>query len=253
MATTADVGLKAFEKYDKCYTNFKRPPFAKIYYPTPEEFADPIAYVAKIKPEAEKYGVIKIRPPSDFNPSFAIDKNKFTFTPRIQKLGEIEAVARERNAFTERITHYWELLGDSYRQPTLEGRPVDLFNAHFFIRSEGGFDAVCTNKRWTAIAKLLGLKSNQAGSKLKEHYTRYVIPYIHNIEKKEMKRGMNEDEEEEEKKEDGTRGLGEGRSSMQGGNRHSKSKREKKKAETKDDKEIIDVCGRCFRGDMGIN
>ncbi|GMR47928.1 hypothetical protein PMAYCL1PPCAC_18124, partial [Pristionchus mayeri] len=115
-----DVGLKAFEKYEKFYTNFTRPTMAPVFYPTAEEFVDPIAYVAQIKAEAEKFGVVKIVPPKTFKPSFAIDKNTFNFTPRIQKLSEIEAIVRERNAFTERITHYWELLGVTFRQPTLE-------------------------------------------------------------------------------------------------------------------------------------
>lgn len=245
-----DVGLKAFEKYEKYYTNFKRPPFAKTYNPTDEEFIDPIAYVSQIRREAEKYGIVKIVPPKGFNPSFAIDKNIFNFTPRVQKLDEIDAMVRERNVFSERITLYWELQGGAFRQPTLEGRPVDLFLAHVLIRAEGGFNDVCANKRWTAIAKALGLKSNQAGSKLKDHYSKYVIPFVETIEKNDPRRKDEENNEDgdDEKKEDGTRGLGEGRSTMQGG-RNIKSKSPKKKTDTKNDKDMVEVCGRCFRGD----
>lgn len=51
---------RSLEKY---YLKFERPPLAPTYYPTEEEFADPIGYVAKIKSEAEGYGVVKIVPP----------------------------------------------------------------------------------------------------------------------------------------------------------------------------------------------
>ncbi|GMT24375.1 hypothetical protein PFISCL1PPCAC_15672 [Pristionchus fissidentatus] len=256
MVELTDNGLKAFEKYEKFYTSYIRPPFAKIYYPSAEEFLDPIAYVSQIKPEAEKYGVVKIVPPKDFKPSFAIDKHTFTFTPRIQKLGEIDAFMREKNAFTERITNYWELQGSTFRQPTLENRPVDLFKAHVLIRSEGGFEAVCINKRWTAVAKALNLKSNQAGSKLKDHYSKLVLPFIENIERKELKKELEEDEDEE-KQYEGNRGLGEGRSgmqgrsSMQGGSTLSKAKSTKKKSESRDDKDAVITCSRCLRGDEG--
>lgn len=42
------------------YRNFKPPPESKVYYPTEEEFSDPITYVEKIREEGEKYGVIKV-------------------------------------------------------------------------------------------------------------------------------------------------------------------------------------------------
>ena len=43
---------------------------------------------------AEKYGICKIIPPEDWRPPFAVDIDKIKFTPRIQRLNELEAHTR---------------------------------------------------------------------------------------------------------------------------------------------------------------
>jgi histone demethylase JARID1 len=45
---------------------------APTFYPTKQEFQDPLAYIAKISPEGEKYGIIKIVPPEDYHPEFSL-------------------------------------------------------------------------------------------------------------------------------------------------------------------------------------
>ncbi len=63
---------------------------ARIFEPNEEEFSDPLAYINKIRPVAEKYGVCKIVPPKFWKPTFCIDMNNFKFTPRVQRLNELE-------------------------------------------------------------------------------------------------------------------------------------------------------------------
>lgn len=43
---------------------FEIPPEAPVFYPNEEEFQDPLAYIAKIRPIAENTGICKIKPPA---------------------------------------------------------------------------------------------------------------------------------------------------------------------------------------------
>lgn len=42
---------------------FRVPPEAPVFEPSSEEFLDPLGYIAKIRPIAEKSGICKIKPP----------------------------------------------------------------------------------------------------------------------------------------------------------------------------------------------
>lgn len=42
---------------------FRVPPEAPVFEPTSDEFQDPLLYISKIRPHAEKCGICKIRPP----------------------------------------------------------------------------------------------------------------------------------------------------------------------------------------------
>ena len=45
---------------------------APTFYPTRDEFKDPLEYIKKISPEGEKYGIIKIVPPKEYKPEFSL-------------------------------------------------------------------------------------------------------------------------------------------------------------------------------------
>lgn len=46
------------------YNNFQPPREAPVFSPTIEDFADPLGYIAKIRSEAEPFGICKVKPPA---------------------------------------------------------------------------------------------------------------------------------------------------------------------------------------------
>ncbi|CAD7704764.1 unnamed protein product [Ostreobium quekettii] len=70
-------------------------PCAPIYRPAQEEFSDPMAYIAKIRPEAEKYGICMIVPPDPWEPPFNLKeelegiKQDFKFCPKLQSTNSL--------------------------------------------------------------------------------------------------------------------------------------------------------------------
>ena len=58
---------------------------APTFYPTREEFADPLAYIEKIgDPQGgngKKYGIVKIVPPEGWNPEFVLNQDVSRLSP----------------------------------------------------------------------------------------------------------------------------------------------------------------------------
>uniref|UniRef100_A0A669DUB5 [histone H3]-trimethyl-L-lysine(4) demethylase n=1 Tax=Oreochromis niloticus TaxID=8128 RepID=A0A669DUB5_ORENI len=157
---------------------FIPPPECPVFEPSWEEFADPFAYINKIRPIAEKTGICKIRPPPDWQPPFACDVDRLKFTPRIQRLNELEAQTRVKLNFLDQIAKFWELQGCKLKIPQVERKILDLYQLNKLVNEEGGFDAVCRERRWTKISVKMGFAPGKAiGSHLRAHYERILYPY----------------------------------------------------------------------------
>ncbi|XP_069012318.1 lysine (K)-specific demethylase 5Ba [Embiotoca jacksoni] len=157
---------------------FIPPPECPVFEPSWEEFADPFAYINKIRPIAEKTGICKIRPPQEWQPPFACDVDRLKFTPRIQRLNELEAQTRVKLNFLDQIAKFWELQGCTLKIPHVERKILDLYQLNKLVNEEGGFDAVCRERRWTKISVKMGFAPGKAiGSHLRAHYERILFPY----------------------------------------------------------------------------
>uniref|UniRef100_A0A672S573 [histone H3]-trimethyl-L-lysine(4) demethylase n=1 Tax=Sinocyclocheilus grahami TaxID=75366 RepID=A0A672S573_SINGR len=157
---------------------FTPPPECPVFEPSWEEFADPFAFINKIRPIAEKTGICKVRPPPDWQPPFACDVDRLHFTPRIQRLNELEAQTRVKLNFLDQIAKFWELQGCTLKIPHVERKILDLYQLNKLVAEEGGFDLVCRERRWTKIAMTMGFAPGKAvGSHLRAHYERVLYPY----------------------------------------------------------------------------
>ena len=67
-------------------------PSVPVYHPTEEEWAnDPLEYINKIRPEAERYGVCNIVCPPSWQPEFRLpNKDELRFRTRIQAVNELQ-------------------------------------------------------------------------------------------------------------------------------------------------------------------
>uniref|UniRef100_A0A8R2CA09 [histone H3]-trimethyl-L-lysine(4) demethylase n=1 Tax=Bombyx mori TaxID=7091 RepID=A0A8R2CA09_BOMMO len=157
---------------------FTPPPEAPVFEPTPEEFLDPLAYISKIRPIAEKSGICKIKPPAHWQPPFAVDVDRLRFTPRIQRLNELEAITRVKLNFLDQIIKFWELQGSTFKIPTVERKPLDLYSLHKIVKEAGGFEICSAERKWSKIARRMGYPQGKGvGSILKNHYERILYPY----------------------------------------------------------------------------
>lgn len=157
---------------------FTPPPEAPVFEPTPEEFLDPLGYIAKIRPVAEKTGICKIKPPSRWQPPFSLDVDKLKFVPRIQKVNELEAITRLKLLFLEKILKFWELQGSPLKIPMIENKTLDLYCLKFWVDEEGGFEACNTPKKWRRIATAMGYSQHMGTMNfLKNNYEKILLPY----------------------------------------------------------------------------
>ena len=145
-------------------------PGAPVYTPDENEFKNPLEYIAKIRPEAEQYGICKIVPPASWQPPFMIDKDAFEFNTRIQVVSELQnkvSSSPEYKSWNTKYLQFLKTLGKGKkRNPTFNGREIELFKLHKLVQSRGGYHAVCDRRGlWREVAGLLGVRPAQSGSR----------------------------------------------------------------------------------------
>nr|URM60705.1 LSD family protein [Gymnema sylvestre] len=67
---------------------------APVFYPTEEEFNDPLKYIVSIRPKAEAYGICRVVPPPSWRPPCPLKQGHIwenaKFTTRIQRIDKLQ-------------------------------------------------------------------------------------------------------------------------------------------------------------------
>lgn len=88
-------------------------PEAPVFYPTAEEFADPMKYLDSIRPQAEPAGVIKIVPPKEWRCPFPIKENgdSFHFQTCVQSVDQLRHRHGPGTKFMQNLRHFHRTRG----------------------------------------------------------------------------------------------------------------------------------------------
>lgn len=141
-----------------------------IYYPTVDEFAQPMEYIERVAKESKdgQYGICKVVPPEGWKPPFALDTEvinfslllsdfdscesvllqTFRFKTRLQRLNSMEASARANLNFLEQLyIFHRQQKNSNVSIPVIGTKPVDLWRLRKEVNVLGGYEAVSTVQR----------------------------------------------------------------------------------------------------------
>ncbi|KIY52300.1 hypothetical protein FISHEDRAFT_35625, partial [Fistulina hepatica ATCC 64428] len=151
------------------------------YFPTLEEFRDPMMYIRSISEHAREFGMCKIVPPPEWKMPFVTDTKKFHFKTRLQTLNSIEATSRAKVNFLEQLYRFHKQQGNPrVTVPTINNKSLDLWLLRKEVHKRGGYDAVVKGRKWTEIGLALGYRGIPGlSTQIKSSYIRVILPYEH--------------------------------------------------------------------------
>ena len=134
-------------------------PAGPVYYPTEDEFRDPLEYICKIRPEAEPYGICRIVPPKNWKPPFALDEGSFTFPTKTQAIHQLQVRPAACDSDTFEL-EYGRFLDDHCgkklrKKVVFEGEELDLCKLFNAVKRYGGYDKVVKEKKWGEVSRFM--------------------------------------------------------------------------------------------------
>ncbi|WFD23617.1 hypothetical protein MEQU1_002311 [Malassezia equina] len=156
---------------------------APTFYPTWDEFQDPLQYIQwTASPSGGNgvaYGIVKIVPPEGWHMDFVADEQTFRFRTRVQRLNELSAEGRVSQNYNEQLTQFHAQQGHGrVHIPQLAHRPIDLHALKQAVPQPS--PPATDSDAWAKLATALGYDVEQyarAPSALASAYERLVAPF----------------------------------------------------------------------------
>eukprot|EP01083_Nonionella_stella_P010431 29742_1 len=147
--------------------NYNDIPETKTYYPSIDEFSSPLQYIQSIRDEAMKYGIIKIKPPKEWNPSFNLSFEDFKFATKVQPIHLIEKritggslssypLSDLRARFLQNLRVFLDDM--NIDDVVLNKKKVHLYDLYTKVTVYGGYYKINNDKIWDNVATELGVE-----------------------------------------------------------------------------------------------
>ncbi|XP_069112657.1 LOW QUALITY PROTEIN: protein Jumonji-like [Argopecten irradians] len=151
---------------------------APTFYPSEDQFSDPIKYIQSITMVAEPYGMCRIIPPCSWKPDSKISE-ELRFTTQKQYIHRLYDRFGPNVCQMKAIQKHLNSHGVSEPFPVIGGIEIDICKFSTVIRHLGGMQNVIEKKKLLKVADIMGIpKSAQdRGTKLYDAYCKFLVSY----------------------------------------------------------------------------
>lgn len=158
--------------------------------PDEQQFMNPYKLVHQLRVDSDDRGGVKIVPPSCWSVDNALDFDSVQLAlvrQSLLKRGEDDKVA-----FYKDVVRFHKD-GSLGRLPSIDKKPLDLFDLRRRVLEKGGFDEVCRKKLWAQIGRELGYTRvmTSLSTSLKVAYSKVLYAYDLQAEPSDEKNGQN--------------------------------------------------------------
>ena len=148
-----------------------------VYYPTEEQFTDPMTYISSLGPEAQAYGICKIVPPEGWRMPFTLDPDLFRFKTRLQRLNSLEATSRAAMNLLEQLTMFHLQQGDPKVEiPLIDKKRLNLWKLRKEVNRAGGHHVIDRKEAWSDICVAVGVDKGH-WLEVRRAFVRIILPF----------------------------------------------------------------------------